>query len=278
MEQKEQIKSSAELRRMARQQLKGNWGLAILLVFVYEAIVASCAIPRVGLIIYFAVSGALILGFNSCFLKIARGEKNKIENIFSGFKNFVSAFLLQLLIIIFTLLWALIAIVPFVATILIVVSKNTYYASCDTGTKAIVIAAFVGFFVLLIPAIIAQYRYSMSYYILSDCPDIGAYNAIKKSKTMMKGYKLKLFWLNLTFIGWYILGMIPLIGGVVFLIINMNKIDSIAGIVVWIIISYVILIADSLFVIPYAVTANANFYENLKDIVKIDLVKIDLDY
>jgi uncharacterized membrane protein len=52
---------------------------------------------------------------------------------------------------------------------------------------------------LVIPGIIAALGYSMTFYILADDESIKAEDALKKSKLMMEGHKLKLFYLYLRF-------------------------------------------------------------------------------
>ena len=64
---------------------------------------------------------------------------------------------------------------------------------------------------LVIPGIIAAYRYSMATYIFFDNPEMGAMDCIRASKQMTNGYKGKLFVLDLSFIGWSILSIIPLV-------------------------------------------------------------------
>jgi uncharacterized membrane protein len=58
---------------------------------------------------------------------------------------------------------------------------------------------------------IAQFRYSQTYYLLCDVPNIGPLVAIQRSKQMMIGNKWKLFCLQLRFIGWALL-CIPTLG------------------------------------------------------------------
>ena len=50
----------------------------------------------------------------------------------------------------------------------------------------------------------------MIYYIALDNPNMGIMEIIKKSKTMMKGYKWQYFVLILSFIGWEILSLFTL--------------------------------------------------------------------
>ena len=73
----------------------------------------------------------------------------------------------------------------------------------------------------------------MAYYIMNDNPYIKPIEAINKSKAMMKGYKGKYFLLGLSFIGWYLLGILTLGIGYIWLT-------------------------------PYVGLSTANFYENLK--------------
>lgn len=190
------IKENSFLRAEARSQLKGQWGMAILLCLIYSALSGAVGfIEYIGPILSIILNGVLALGLVSCFTKLSRNESFQFENLFDGFKNFKSAIILQILITLFIFLWSLL---------------------------------------LVIPGIIAQLRYSMSFYILNDNPGISAKEALEASKSMMQGYKWKLFCLHLSFIGWGILSIITL--GIGFL---------------WL--------------IPYVNASIANFYNNLKE-------------
>jgi uncharacterized membrane protein len=59
-----------------------------------------------------------------------------------------------------------------------------------------------------IPGIIKSYAYRMIPYIIADNPAIGAKRALKLSCMMTKGHKFEIFILDLSFLGWYILGLI----------------------------------------------------------------------
>ena len=58
----------------------------------------------------------------------------------------------------------------------------------------------------LIPGIVAAYRYSMALYIMVDEPGLGVMDCIRKSKRITAGRKLELFVLDLSFLGWQLLG------------------------------------------------------------------------
>ena len=57
----------------------------------------------------------------------------------------------------------------------------------------------------IIPGIVAAYRYSMTYYILAENPELSASEAIERSTELMNGNKWRFFCLGFSFIGWHIL-------------------------------------------------------------------------
>ena len=102
----------------------------------------------------------MALGAAIFSLNISRGKEARLEQIFLGFNNFSTALIGYLLLLIYVILWTLL---------------------------------------LIIPGIIAALGYSMTFYIIADDPTIKPQDALRKSKTMMNGYKLKLFYLGLRF-------------------------------------------------------------------------------
>ena len=62
---------------------------------------------------------------------------------------------------------------------------------------------------LVVPGIIAAYRYSQALYLLIDDPRKGVMKCLRESKALMAGHKMELFQLDLSFLGWYLLGLIP---------------------------------------------------------------------
>ncbi len=59
---------------------------------------------------------------------------------------------------------------------------------------------------LIIPGIIKSYEYRFVPYILSEEPDLSSNEVITQSIEMTNGHKMDMFVLDLSFIGWYILG------------------------------------------------------------------------
>lgn len=112
-------------------------------------------------------------------------------------------------------------------------SMVTGYFRNVWGMFLIYFFVFLWSLLLIIPGIIKGFAYAMTPYILKDYPELSANQAINLSVKMMKGHKFDLFWLNLSFIGWYFLGFLTLCVGYVWLM-------------------------------PYVQTANAAFYQDVK--------------
>lgn len=202
------MKRNREIRAAALDALKGRWGWAILVCIIYGAVAAMCAVPNgigngmrtasliggnhclmpaiagISAVLSFITAGLLFfgaaplgVGFSNSFVKYYKkeGEDNQvIANVFClGFAGgrYWRNVAGMLLVGVFTFLWALLFIVP---------------------------------------GIIKSYAYAMTPYILIDNPDLGPNEARLKSIEMMRGYKGKLFGLDLSFIGWHLLCILSL--------------------------------------------------------------------
>lgn len=194
------LTANRDIMAAARDKLRGKWGIAVGVSFIYLVItVALNAIPMLGWIAGILIAGPLFLGVTIFFLALARGENVKTSQLFEGFSYFTDALLTYLLMCLFIFLWLLL---------------------------------------LIIPGIVAAFSYSMAFYIMADNKDINGLDAIKKSKTMMYGNKWKLFCLGCRFIGWTLLCILTL--GIGFL---------------WL--------------MPYASTSIAKFYDDIRAVQEI---------
>lgn len=80
------------------------------------------------------------------------------------------------------------------------------------------IFVFLWTLLLIIPGIIKALAYSQTFYLLADHPELQAMEAIEKSQQLMRGHKGRLLWLNLSFIGWYLLGALAFGVGAIFVV------------------------------------------------------------
>ena len=75
-----------------------------------------------------------------------------------------------------------------------------------------IVLIFLWSLLLVIPGIIAAYRYSFAVYVMIDHPEMSAMDCLRESKRLTTGYKRQLFLLDLSFIVWFLLTMVPIIG------------------------------------------------------------------
>ena len=71
-------------------------------------------------------------------------------------------------------------------------------------------------FLLIIPGIIKAYEYYFVPYILAENPHLSQQKVFQLSKEMTRGYKWDIFVLELSFMGWYLLGAMCLGVGTLF--------------------------------------------------------------
>lgn len=63
----------------------------------------------------------------------------------------------------------------------------------------------VGAMLFVVPGVIAALSYSQAVYIMFDNPEMSALGCMRESRRMMRGQKMRLFKLELSFLGWLIL-------------------------------------------------------------------------
>lgn len=182
-----------QMKELAKNSLSGHWGIAIG-AFLLNGIILAAATGVVPGIGGLIIAGPLTVGYLSIFLSLVRAGNPEIGGLFGGFNNFGTNFVAGLLTALYTFLWSLL---------------------------------------FVIPGIVKLYSYSMTLYILNDHPEMSPTDAITASRNMMRGHKLDLFVLQLSFIGWLILTAMT--GGIL-----------------------------SLYVAPYMQATQAAFYEDLK--------------
>lgn len=157
------------------------------------------------------LTGAFTYGIVNLFLNLIRNSNGQVEDVFAGFKNYGRTFIINLLLTIFKFLWSLLWFIPYIAAVIIVAipmfSGERSSGSIFGGIAIIVLLTLI----ISITLTIFLNRYALAYYIAHDDRDISASDAIKKSIQLMKGNKIRLFLLQLSFIGWFILGTILLL-------------------------------------------------------------------
>ena len=155
--------SNREIRNAASQLLKGNWLYPVLCTILFFALASiTGTIPLGGLLVFCP----LVFGFSLTFLLFVRGETTDDDLVtkpFMVFKNYGRYLGASILVYIFTFLWSLL---------------------------------------FIIPGIVKGYSYALTPYITHDQPALPVRECLRRSQQMMKGYKMKLLMLYLSYLGW----------------------------------------------------------------------------
>ncbi len=213
--------TNQEFKNAALAALRGNWAAAVLGTLV----VAVIACPIVG-------ASSLYELFNPDVF--AYGVASPLYGI-SGTTTLLALFVLMPLTVGFTYAFNALYLYsnPNVLSNSFGYGFKIYWRAIG-GMFLVQIFTFLWALLLVIPGIIKAYSYAMTPYILVDNPELSVREAIRRSQQMMVGQKFNLFWLQLSFIGWFFLSCIT--GGIGFL---------------WL--------------APYYQTSQAVFYQNLRN-------------
>lgn len=195
----------SEIRRQARDNLRGHWGQAVIAAMVagllgggitsaggsaggsagsssstldleafqtlppevMHVVTSILGVVGILMLVGFIIGGTVQLGYCVYLLKQYHRQETTIGDLFSQFFRFGTGFAQQFLVGLYTFLWTLL---------------------------------------FVIPGIVKGFSYAMTPFILADNPNLTANQAITRSRELMDGHKWELFVLSLTFIGWEILG------------------------------------------------------------------------
>ena len=199
------MKTRQEIKALAKDAMKQQRGTSIVtILLVYVIMFAGMifqVIPVIGGLLVMAtlffIDFPLLVHAEGIFIKIWNRQKTSANELFSNF--------------------------------------NVNYLRKVGGMAWMMLWIYLWMFLLVIPGIVKAYAYSMTAFILAECPNVTARDALKLSMRMTNGHKMKLFVLTLSFIGWFILSAFTL---------------------------YILAIV---FVIPYYYTAYAGYYVELRD-------------
>lgn len=199
------MQNAATYRARAREQMGGNifannWLMALVICLLCSLVLSAAS--TVLFVGSFLIEGICLYGMAHAFLSVVRGKRDtyEVRDLTVGFDSLGDLLVLSLIKNIFLFLWMLVPVVGFIK----------YYA------------------------------YAMTYYVKYDHPEYDWRTAITESRRMMNGHKWQLFCLELSFIGWMIVGALCLGVG-------------------------------TLWVMPYMRVAEANFYEDLKKLEESEI-------
>ena len=214
---------SSDFRAEARRKLAGKWGkgacimLAFLLVtFVINFIIGLLpdSYEWLGQIIDIVINVPLSFGILYAFLKLYKDENVGAFDFFKlGFNNFGKSWSITFNIFLKMIVPAIVIIISYIliAVGISLYSTTLFVTYSTSAVNGYVFIAIIGFILLIASSIWATtkyYFYQLAFLISMENEDMSAKNVVEESQKTMTGKRAGLFWLQLSFIGWAILGAI----------------------------------------------------------------------
>ena len=220
----------SEIKKNAREALRGKWGIAISILLIYWAFSFLIAIlesmfknfsPAIYTIIsfaYYLISIPLHFGLVISFMKLKR---NTAVSAFDFLKDGLSHFTKSWGIALYTTLKLLL---PFICLILVFILLFTLFAfnlkmtNSSTVTILLTVCSVILYIATLIYMVSRAFLYVLAMNIAYDHPELSSKACVLKSEALMKGNRGNYFMLELSFIGWYILAILSLGIGILWLL------------------------------------------------------------
>ena len=219
------MKYASDFRRIAREALKGRWGIAVLAGLI-ASLLGAIASNGPKIEFNYSDNGANVdLTFaKQQIFSSSEGWLPELNGLLVGGMIFLFAAAIVIAVAAFGL-GSVISPGYSKFNLGLVDRRETpelatlfgYFPHWKTATIANLLQTvyvFLWSLLLVIPGIIASYSYAMTPYILAEHPEMAPADVLRKSKEMMSGNRWRLFCLQFSFIGWSILSVLTLgIGG-----------------------------------------------------------------
>ncbi|HET6871480.1 MAG TPA: DUF975 family protein [Sporolactobacillaceae bacterium] len=180
-----------DLKQQARNALANKWGLAILVTLLYAVFnylvpngiewllsggdlgPSEPTMPQVVSGLISILLAPLTIGLTWYFMDLFDGERARWTHLFEPFdvSNYLKMLGSVLLLWLYSFLWTLLFIVP---------------------------------------GLVKSLAYSQTFFVMKDHPEMSINEAITRSRQLMNGYKWRYFFFTLSFIGWFILALLTM--------------------------------------------------------------------
>lgn len=221
-----QKKSSILLKDIAKQQLSGNYNTVVPAYFIMEFLISlplqllqnllnlnssgGMAVYMAGYVIISLLSAVFVLGQNHIYLSLVRRQDCQLSHMWHGFHNHADKAILASLIV---FLKTAASGIPFFICSCIVIATRNYYIAPLAGITCCLFLFAAAYF---------QLTYSQVFYLMLDFPEESAKELLTHSARLMKGNRLRFFYLRVSFLGLLILGIMSLSIGLLWVMPYMN--------------------------------------------------------
>lgn len=213
------MRSSKELKSLARESLAGNYGSMIGAYVLMSLVLTVALMPfsltmdadnMVSVLIYYVaamiislISIIMTAGYLHMMMNLARGEKFSLGMLFAQFKHRPDRIIgSSLLLIVIEFVICIPIIIIAVAAGINIFAGNT---TASTGFVAALIA--VGILTCIV-MIFVSLRLALYLFFLVDHPEMGAIESLKESSALTKGKVGHLLYVTLSFIPMMLLGLL----------------------------------------------------------------------
>lgn len=249
------------LRKEARENLKGKWKKGFIIMFLFYIIniltgtittwiATTTPYGLIALVLNIAITIPLNYGLLVSFIKLKRNEEvNYFHFVYYAIIDLekvwkvLGKLILKLLPYIMALtLFAYLMITEFV---------SLYYGN---GMRLSYIVEILGVILFSVLLSMKALYYSLNNYILYDNTTDKAKEILKESQRLMTNHRWDFLRMNLSFTGWFILGLIFSVG-IILLLLFVAKIESTF--------LFYITYIPQVFLMPYMYITTVYFYDNL---------------
>lgn len=203
---------SKELKAMAREQLSGHYGIYIgalcvyFMIYIAATFLLNYMLPAGGAnenlsqtVIYYVADfiislllSVLSFGFNKMYLDGSRKYTVRFADLFYGFSHYPDRIILM-------------QIVLNAISYITIIPANMYMDALQTMRLSSILKSALLLLAASIVHFLISVFFAISGFLLADYNNIGPIQALKESARLMKGYKGKYIYLELSFLGLYLL-------------------------------------------------------------------------
>ncbi len=216
-------RSSRELKALARESLKGHYGTligAFVLLIIFSSVLDFISnriqantrgvLPDIALQLLLSLIISILIylmeiGIFAMILHMARGEAISVGQLFYAFAHSPNRF------IILTVIQMIITQIPLIPAMV--------YGQTLLSFRLLPVLTYLGLFLAgYLVSIIIMLGFALSDLLLIEDEDMGAVESIRQSFSLMKGNKGRYFYLQISFIGLFLLSAFTLFIGLLWIV------------------------------------------------------------
>lgn len=206
--------TSAELKRLSREQLNGHWGIAIGVNLLMQLITSALLTPfyflllisggrtvqyvtyMIAALIIAVIAMVIQCGILRMYFGFARGQEVSVGMMFSEFTSRPGRYILG---------YILLLVIEFIC---VLPGSICLAVGMVAETVLSIVIGMVLYIAGTVIMLVVALRFSQVFLLMVEHRDMGVMEAFHKSSELMEGNRGRLFYIYLSFIGWTLLGLL----------------------------------------------------------------------